>query len=106
MTGGSQLRIDDSIVRKSESLNLRELDDEGVLYDASTKAMHVLNRTALLVWQLCDTKEDAEGVAGEIAGRYAAMARDVALRQGWTVRAQWIETEFPSTVRGPRPTTN
>jgi hypothetical protein len=43
---------------------------------------------------------------GEIAGRYAAMARDVALRQGWTVRAQWIETEFPSTVRGPRPTTN
>ena len=73
------MRIDDSIVRKSESLNLRELDDEGVLYDASTKAMHVLNRTALLVWQLCDTKEDAEGVAGEIAGRYG-ISTDDALR--------------------------
>jgi hypothetical protein len=70
VTGGDQLRIDDSIVRKSESLNLRELDGEGVLYDASTKAMHVLNRTALLVWQLCDSKENAEAVASEIVGRY------------------------------------
>jgi hypothetical protein len=36
---------------------------------------------------------------GEIAGRYAATARDVAMRQGWTVRVQWIEAEFPSTAR-------
>lgn len=71
--------MDDSIVHKADSLNLRELDGEGVLYDASTKAMHVLNRTALLVWQLCDTSNSAEEVARRIVEQYG-ISTEEALR--------------------------
>jgi len=39
-----------------KNLLLRELEDEVLVYDSGRNVAHCLNRTAALVWQLCDGK--------------------------------------------------
>jgi pyrroloquinoline quinone biosynthesis protein D len=45
---------------RQEGLWLRESGDETVLLDRSTSQMHVLNETALALWQLCDGETTVE----------------------------------------------
>jgi len=40
-------------VRKQE-VWLRQADDENVVYDPATSAVHILNATATAIWVLCD----------------------------------------------------
>ena len=44
-----------------------EIDDDLVLYDPRTDAVHVLNETAAAVWWLCDGQRSGDGIAAEIA---------------------------------------
>jgi hypothetical protein len=39
-----------------DNLVIRELDDETLVYDTERDEAHCLNRTAALVWELCDGK--------------------------------------------------
>lgn len=54
-----------------QDLLVTDLDDELLVYDATTKQVHVLNATAKLIWSLCDgdhtTKEIAETIRQEFA---------------------------------------
>lgn len=40
----------------TENLVIRELDDETLVYDMDRDEAHCLNRTAALVWKMCDGK--------------------------------------------------
>lgn len=51
--------------RKS-SITARDLDEETMLYDPETKQVHILNKTALLVWQLCDGRHSVKDMAAAI----------------------------------------
>ncbi len=42
------------------SVLCKRVGEETVLYDKETEAIHVLNPTALLVWDLCDGKHSLE----------------------------------------------
>lgn len=39
--------------RRAEGLVLRQLGEEALLYNPATKKAHVLNKTSLLIWNLC-----------------------------------------------------
>ncbi|MGH2692692.1 MAG: PqqD family protein [Actinomycetota bacterium] len=40
--------------RKREGVWLREAAGENILYQRATRAVHLLNGTALAIWELCD----------------------------------------------------
>ncbi|MEW5804174.1 MAG: PqqD family protein [bacterium] len=60
---------------RKDSLMLRDLDEETILYDPDTRQIHILNKTAFLVWQLCDGMHS-------IADMTAAITRTCSLTQG------------------------
>jgi hypothetical protein len=64
------MELDGAVVHKSESVTYRELQGEGVLYNTSSKSMHILNKTALAVWNLCDIAESPVQIANTIAQQY------------------------------------
>jgi hypothetical protein len=39
---------------RNPDIYLKEMGDEAILYDDGMKALHVLNRTARLIWEHCD----------------------------------------------------
>jgi hypothetical protein len=53
--------------------------DETLLYDPATDSIHVLNPTALLVWQLCDGRHSPSEMEAVLRDRFAGTAeRDIA----------------------------
>jgi hypothetical protein len=71
------MRIGEAVVRKPENITYREMDGEGVLYDTATNNMHVLNKTALMVWKLCEQADDPESIAHTIGERFGLPAQRV-----------------------------
>ena len=71
------MRIGEAVVQKPENITYREMDGEGVLYDTTTNNMHVLNKTALMVWKLCEQADDPESIARAIGERFGLPAQRV-----------------------------
>ncbi|MFQ6063555.1 MAG: PqqD family protein [Methanosarcinales archaeon] len=57
---------------KREKLRCKEIDGETILYLSNTNSVHVLNKTASLIWSLCDGQHDIKEMAKIIASRYNA----------------------------------
>ena len=47
----------------TENLIVRELDDETLVYDLDRDKAHCLNRTAALVWKMCDGQTTVDAAA-------------------------------------------
>ena len=47
---------------------LRQADDENVVYDPGTGAVHILNATAVAIWILCDGDTDPQEMVDAICG--------------------------------------
>lgn len=58
-------------IRKKEGINEQELDNELILHDPATDKVHVLNKTAKIVWKLTDGKHTLEDVVNEIKSRFS-----------------------------------
>lgn len=71
------MRIGEAVVQKPDNISFREMDGEGVLYDTDTNNMHVLNKTALLVWKMCEQADDPECIARAISTQYNVPAQKV-----------------------------
>jgi PqqD family protein of HPr-rel-A system len=54
-------------VRKQE-VWLRQADDENVVYDPDSGAVHILNATAVAIWVLCDGDTDPGEMVDAICG--------------------------------------
>lgn len=54
-----------------------EIDDEVVLYEPRSEAVHMLNPTAAVVWWLCDGEHGIDGISQELAGLYELDPRDL-----------------------------
>jgi hypothetical protein len=54
-------------VRKQE-VWLRQAEDENVVYDPDTGAVHILNATAVAIWVLCDGETDPREMVDAICG--------------------------------------
>ncbi len=57
--------------RKRQDLIARQIDEDLVLMDSAARSVHVLNRTARLVWDLCDGGHSAEEIARQLQDRFA-----------------------------------
>ena len=61
--------------RRRTGLQLRVSGDEAVLVDRSSEAVHVLNDTALALWQLCDGETTVEEMVVAAVGLFDAQER-------------------------------
>lgn len=56
--------------RQKEGLVLRTLGDDAILYNPATKKAHVLNKTSLLIWNLCTGDSNLETIEREVKSRF------------------------------------
>jgi len=56
----------------------RTVDDELVLYRASTGAVVTLNATAGAIWALADGTRDLDGIVADLAARYERPPTEIA----------------------------
>lgn len=64
-------------VLKREEVLCKELEGEGILFNPQNEAVHVLNKTALAIWKLCDGKFDVQEIATEIATTFEGDECDI-----------------------------
>lgn len=64
-------------VFRKEGVLYKELEGEGILFNSQDKAIHVLNKTALAIWKLCDGRFDVQEIATEIATIFEGDASDI-----------------------------
>lgn len=57
--------------RAADRLDLSEADDGLVVYAEATETVHHLNRTAAVIFGLCDGTRDAAAIAAEVALLFA-----------------------------------
>jgi hypothetical protein len=65
---------------KRSKLVVRELTDETLVYDVDGHRAHCLNRTAALVWELCDGRNTVSGIAGQMGERLSARVPEEVVR--------------------------
>jgi pyrroloquinoline quinone biosynthesis protein D len=58
--------MDEQRPRQGEEIFFRQIEDEGILYQPQENRVHSLNRTALLIWELCDGEHTVEDIAEKV----------------------------------------
>lgn len=56
---------------RKKSILCKRMEQETVLYAKETEAIHVLNPTALLVWDLCDGEHSVEDMEKAIRNEFS-----------------------------------
>ncbi len=69
--------------RQIEGVVRQELESEAVLYHAATGKIHILNKTAECLWELCDGNHSLSDMEADLRARFqipdeAPVANDVA----------------------------
>jgi len=57
---------------RNRDIVFRTIKEEGVIYDPHTKRLHMLNKTALLAWNLWDGEHSLADIVDEILSEYEA----------------------------------
>ncbi len=68
--------MSDSLVRKAD-VEVRKLGDEYLLHDPETGALHVLNASAWVVWEMCDGAHTLGDMEGAMRDTYDVGDADV-----------------------------
>lgn len=55
---------------KNNFVSTKELGGETILYNPDTKKVHILNATALLIWQLCDGHHALEQIVENLIEKF------------------------------------
>jgi hypothetical protein len=53
-----------------DGIHLREIGNEGILYDTRNKKVHVLNNTAVVVWKQCCANQTPEQIAQTVSEQF------------------------------------
>ena len=61
---------------KKPSVISKKLGKETVLYDQETRAIHVLNPTGIMVWELCDGRHSPEDIERALRDEFRADEKD------------------------------
>ena len=57
--------------RARTDLRSQEMGTELLLYDPKSDQVHILNETAMQVWEMCDGQHEEPEIAAELGRRYA-----------------------------------
>jgi hypothetical protein len=69
--GERKRRMDTDRPLKRRNIACRNMGTETLLYDAQAEAIHVLNPTALLIWNLCDGNHSLQDVKKELMAAFS-----------------------------------
>jgi hypothetical protein len=58
------------IVSRADNLEVNEVPDGYVIYQGERDRVHYLNKTAAIVFELCDGKQDAESIVRRVASAF------------------------------------
>ena len=75
---------------RREGILYRKLDEEGILFDSESNAVHLLNATSELIWDCCDGLHDTGRITEAVLKRYR-VAREQAVRDVVTALCQFRE---------------
>ena len=65
---------------RRQGITARDIGGETLLYSVDERAIHVLNPTAKLIWDLCDGKHTVEDIERAVRASFSvAEGRDVAI---------------------------
>lgn len=64
--------IDTSRPKRRAGVRAKDIGGETILYDTDREAIHVLNATAGVVWELCDGSHSVQEIAGRLAEAFEA----------------------------------
>ena len=59
---------------RNTNLIMKNLGDETILYDPAQKAVHVLNPTAQIVWELCDGEHNIDDMEQALRSKFSVPA--------------------------------
>jgi hypothetical protein len=62
--------------QRKEGFRMKELGNETLLYQPNGKAIHVLNPTALRIWELCDGQHTAQEMEQVLRAEYQLPAHE------------------------------
>ena len=51
---------------RKDTLVARDIGDEEIIYDPDKKRIHILNKTGLFIWNLCDGQHSTEQIIAEV----------------------------------------
>ena len=74
----AEIKLDDKPIR-SESCHMEELDDEVLLYNPVNNKTLYINKSASVIWQLCNGEQTTEEIISMIQDAYPG--NDDGLRQ-------------------------
>ena len=63
---------DEAAPRRKADVFRHPAGNETVLYDAASDAIHILNATALAVWEVCDGQHTPDQIADHLRSHFAA----------------------------------
>jgi PqqD family protein of HPr-rel-A system len=58
-------------LKQAASVILKEMGGETILYDSRNQAVHVLNPTARLIWELCDGDHTEQAIEQVLKSHFA-----------------------------------
>lgn len=67
----------DTNPRQVDNLEVNEADDGLVVYDANLDAVHYLNSSASMVFDLCDGSRDAQGILNVLKEIYGSSSLSI-----------------------------
>jgi hypothetical protein len=62
--------------RRKQGVITRAVGDDTILYDPESKKVHVVNKTSLLVWDLCTGNTNLDMMESEFRARFVVGAND------------------------------
>ena len=67
----------DATPRPRADLIVVELDGEAVVYDEASGSLHQLNRSATVVWGLCDGRTTVDVIAADVADTFGLPIEEI-----------------------------
>jgi hypothetical protein len=61
---------------RKEYVFCRNIGEEAILYDSTTKLIHVINTTAYFVWNMCDGLRQIDDIVNDLAKSFEISDED------------------------------
>lgn len=72
----AEIKLDDKPIR-NESCHMEELDDEVLLYNPTSNKTLYINKSASVIWQLCNGEQSVEEIINMIQDAYPSNEKDL-----------------------------
>lgn len=58
-------------MKRKDNLPWRKVDDEGIILSANKDEAHILNESAMIIWEMLDGRHSIDNIAEKLSQEYA-----------------------------------